>query len=636
VRAALAPYAVPIRIAALLLAAFTLTRLVLYVAYRSDFASLPAGGVLWAFLRGLRFDASVVCMVAGLPLVLLTLPFSWAQRPAWRGTWTWVAYAATLLFIGVLAADGVYYGHVHRHVGPEIAFLGEAIEDVGTGARQRPLAVLGFLAAAGGLFWAWRKFMRSAPMPETGRRGRIAVACAALLLLVGAAHGNPFGKRLRPVDAFADVPPSAGHLALNGPYAVVQSLTSKRRAAKSSFYPESEALASVREELWAARDEAVDERYPLLRRRPGGAGARPNVVLLMLESWDAWHTDAMRRERGLEPLGCTPNFDALCREGVLYTRFHANGLKSMDGMIALMCGFPPLPGLPYLGQGTEQSGLPFLGRLALKEGYATYFLQGTKRKSFRTDAIAALAGFEQYRGAEDIVVPEKPTGDGAVPGEVPPDHDLLREAHRMFSASKRPFLGFVFTASTHAPYAWPSERWRKHEPTSAPKRFLNALGYCDWAVGQFFAAAKAAGYFENTVFILAGDHVSGMAGLVPDDPQTYHQVPCLVIAPGLKPGVDGRLGSQLDVIPTIADLAGWRVAHGCLGRSLAEAGAPERGIMCAFNDLVLRVEKDGWLLHDLRRRVSGRGDGAEAERKLLSFVQVASTLQREGRVHRDE
>jgi hypothetical protein len=107
----------------------------------------------------------------------------------------------------------------------------------------------------------------------------------------------------------------------------------------------------------------------------------------------------------------------------------------MDGLAALVAGIPTLPGTAYIGMGMEQNRMAYLGHMAEQEGYATIFLQSSKRASFHVDSIAAMAGFKTYLGAEDIPATghaENITERGAW------DYDMLHEANRQFAAAKRP------------------------------------------------------------------------------------------------------------------------------------------------------------------------------------------------------
>ncbi len=629
------PYARALKIVAAHFLLFTLARLALYLVHHRDFSSLSAGTVLLAFLRGLRFDASMICMVIAAPVFLLLLPFRWAQSRWWQGIWSWVSFAALVLFAFVLTADIIYFGFIHRHVGPEIACVDDSIEQVwALVTRDYLWAVLGFIATSAALGFGWRRWLRGEPVPPTRRIERGAVAAIVLTTMIFAAQGTIAGKRLKVIHAFVRMPPAGAYLTLNGPFAIFHSFDDDFHSLRVDFFPWPEAVRETRELLYSKNDREVDPEFPLLRSRPERTGPPLNVVLIMGESWDGFYFDSIRREMGLPPLGLTPNFDAAASRGVLFPRFYANGQKSMDGMSSLVSGYPSFPHIPYLGRGMEQSALSYYGTLARREGCETWFLQTEKRDSFRADAIAAIAGFDHFFGAEDIPSQGTGTGRATLRGAVW-DHEMYAEAARRLGQSRKPFAAFLYTGSTHAPFAWPDPKWERSGGDSHDHRYRNSLAYADWALGRFLESARAGGWYDRTIFVLTSDHIAGGGGVDTNDPPTQHHIPCLVLAPGLEPRVDRRIGSQLDVIPTIVDLAGWGGPYANLGSSLFDE-TPSRGAVCVQGDLILRIEDGGWVLHDLRRRTAGRGSDLDAmERRLLAFVQVAVTLLRQNRLHRN-
>jgi len=535
-----------------------------------------------------------------------------------------------VIFFLVLWIDGIYFGYVHRHAGPEVTMMGDAADAVAlTGMTQYAFHLAGFVLLSAGMGWVWHRVLKLST-PALGKPAWEIAACAVLsVLMFYGARGSFTGKRLKVVHAFSSGPQAAAYLALNGPFSILHSIDHVK-GLPEQFYPWDEAVKTARESLFLPQESPGDPEYPLLRARLARTGKRPNVVLIMLESWDAYYCDVYRKELGLPPLGLTPNFDALCAQGVRFSRFYASGQKSMDGMSALLCGFPTLPRTPYLGRGMEQSRLTFLGHLALREGYSTYFIQASDRESFRNDAISGLAGFTTYLGAEDVpvdpaVLSRKILGSGCW------DHEMFRESDRRLAAAKEPFLGYLYTASTHSPHWWPDPKWEKQPKGTRQGRFMSSFAYADDCLGEFFRLARKSGYFDRTIFIMTADHIAGPGSARLEDPPSIHHIPCLVIAPGLAPGVDRRIGGQLDVIPTIADLAGWGVAQASLGRSLFGEGGAPRGALCVEGDVVVRIEEAGVVCHNLKGRTFGRKDAPDAdldaiERRLLSQIQVALTL----------
>lgn len=695
------PYRRVLAIFSLNLLIFFLARAGLFLVYLEDFHDLTLFEALRAFARGLLFDASIITLITGLPLlmmlvpfvfvhhphrlrlstwawanaavvvlvlvptllghyylagylrnvlplvgilvgvvaILILLPFRFAHHRTWLSFWTWANFVLLALFLLLLAGNIVYFGFVHRHAGPEIIALGGDVGlmlDMALGSYW--WALLLFLVACVGLFFLWRRLFRHADADVGRFVPRLAILLIALFSVAILIRGGLGGKPLDIVDAFVENRPSAAYLSLNGPFAMSRALLNTRKV-KSDFFAWDEAVRRTQELVLAPGERLLaGNDYPLLRARTATTARKPNVVVLMLESWDAAHIDVLRRGMNLKPFGVTPNFDALARDGLLFTRFYANGERSMDGLAAIIAGIPTLPGTAYLGMGMEQNRMAYLGHMAQLEGYEPIFLQSSKRQSFHVDSIAAMAGFPKYLGSEDIPA----TGHSKTITERGAwDHDTFQEANKLFEQAKKPFVGFVFTASTHMPFQSPGERWQKFPPDSLEHRFLNSLYYADWALGEFIAAAKKSGYYDNTIFILTADHVSGFGGKSGNVPSLHH-VPLLVIAPSLKPGVSTRIGGQVDVIPTLAELAGWRAPQASLGHSLLDArNDATRGTLCVRGNVIERIENNGWVAHDLTRRVSAspgarEGDLKVMETRLLAMYQVGHTLLLRNRIFPSE
>ena len=626
----------PLWMAAAGMLLFTAARLGLLLTHWHDFANLSAGALMGTFIEGLRFDASILVRGIGFPLLFLLLPFRWAHGRAWQGFWSWFIFAELAVFAFVLIADTLYFGVVHRHIGPEVATIsGDPALMVDIVLTDYWWALLSFalLVAVGAILW--RRGFRQLPSAPSRRTPRLVVLVVLLAVFVFIGRGGLQYKPLNITMAFANGQVSAGYLTLNGPFSMVHSAMSSQPR-KVDFYPFAEAVAETRRLYFDDNETPVDPDYPLLRHHPGDAAKRrPNVVVFMLESWDALQVDAIRRAYGKKPLGATPNFDALADRGTLFTNFFAAGQRSMNGMAALLAAIPTLPGMPYIGKGLAQNDLSLMGHLAKSQGYQTIFLQSSARGSFHVDAIAARAGFDTYQGAEDIpsahedVVQESPWGVW--------DHSTFQQAHRLFAAADKPFLGFIFNSSTHQPWHIPGDRWRQHPGDDKISRYLNSLGYVDWAIGQFMDAAKKAGYYDNTIFVFTADHVSHLLA-EPSQRKTMYHIPGLIVGPGVPAKVDSRYASQLDVLPSIIDLAGWDVDHASFGRSLFHRDDDKRGVFAVNWKVLEWLQRDGWLSHNLDRRVGAHVEpGADREamqKHLLATYQTLVTLFLENRLYR--
>ncbi|MEO6148431.1 MAG: hypothetical protein ABIT70_15575, partial [Sulfuriferula sp.] len=308
---------------------FTLMRLALYLIYHDDFRSLGVLQVLESFAVGLRFDISMVAMVVGLPLLLLMmLPFRWSHHVYWQRLWGWFIFITVLLMIFMMAADTIYFGVVHRHVGAEIGTISSDMASMAMLAISQYSAALflfGLTAVAGAYFW--RFLTHHIPAAPERVWLRLVSILIGLLLLAILGRGGVAGKPISVGEAFFSNSLPQGYLALNGAFAIARALNDSAPPPKV-FMPQEEAIKLTHDYLAGKGTPFYNRDYPLYQQAHAvKPGPKPNIVVIMLESWGAIHIDAMRKQMNLPPLGVTPNFDSLARKGRLYTHFYANGQR---------------------------------------------------------------------------------------------------------------------------------------------------------------------------------------------------------------------------------------------------------------------------------------------------------------------
>ena len=147
---------------------FTVARALIYIINHPDFAVLSAGQVISAFIVGLRFDASIMAMVVGLPLLLMLLPFGLCHRRFWQGICGWVTYIMLVAMVFLIVADMFYFSLVHRHAGPEVSVLGGDIATmIQMAIADFPLELTLFAIAAAVGAWWWRPLLVGTPTPPT-------------------------------------------------------------------------------------------------------------------------------------------------------------------------------------------------------------------------------------------------------------------------------------------------------------------------------------------------------------------------------------------------------------------------------------------------------------------------------------
>lgn len=110
------------------------------------------------------------------------------------------------------------------------------------------------------------------------------------------------------------------------------------------------------------------------------------------------------------------------------------------------------------------------------------------------------------------------------------------------------------------------------EAREARRAYLATTAWVDSQVGRLLAKLKELHLDNDTIVLLTGDHgyQLGEHGLWAK--QTLFEegtrVPIIITAPGVKPGVCTGLVEQVDIYPTLADLAGLEIPKNVQGVSL--------------------------------------------------------------------
>ena len=601
------------------MALFSAGRLALYLLYRDEFAALEAVNLFKAFANGTRFDGAVIARFFFIPLLLMNLPLRLFDKRWWFDPFAWLLYLVTVVLVGVVIGDVLYYDYVKRHLAYELILLkddmGFLLDFVRAGYIWL-IGLYGLFAAA--LFWLWRRILVR-PLRPARWSALQYVAMFFLVAIIG--RGGVTGKVIEIIDAYGTGDSAYGNLSLNGAFTTVVFALNLNQA-NHHFFKQDEAVA-----ILARHRKVSDPAYPMLNHydvQPTGH----NVVFVLLESWNFEHVDSFSGKH----YGATPNFDALARDGLRFSNFYAAGQRSIEGIQATLTGVPALKGLPRLDAGIGISNISRLGTTAKKHGYSTLFVQSSARDSFKISGIAAATGFEQFYGKEDIpLLLNYPDPDLATFGW---DYDTLQFFKNKIDSLKPPFLAYAFTGTTHEPYP-DLEKFhlRKPDPVSEGG-FINALAYADWSLGQFMQAARQQSWFDNTIFIFTADHANHLqkGGYL----RRFH-TPFLIYAPKiLGSGERGAVGSQLDVLPTIFDLLGFNDQFAALGESLIRKESGSAFTTMGSTSIGLITDR-AYLVHSLKNRLEAvsiagkQGDDYfdEIERYLLAQDQLSYELLRD-------
>jgi arylsulfatase A-like enzyme len=338
-------------------------------------------------------------------------------------------------------------------------------------------------------------------------------------------------------------------------------------------------------------------------------GKRPNIVFIMIDTLRADHVGCYGYK-----LPTTPNLDKLASQGV-----------RIEQMISASCWTMPSVGTMFTSLHPSQhhitntkshfpKGITTLADEFRKAGYHT---AGVTTNPLVHSKFGYSEGFELYDDFTVMLTADLDLFGDAVGGpgaETPPNIQLGRGgvsspmvnrfAESFLAKQKKadkPFFLFLLYFEPHADYVPPAPyntmfgnfgvppsigvdiypRGPKHPYTPAEKKQIVSLydgeiRYADEHIGKVLADLEKLGLDNDTIVLALADHGEEFwehDGFLHGDTLYEEQVhvPCIIRYPGRFPAgtVLRHQASQLDVMPTLLNLAGIPIPDQCLGRSLA-------------------------------------------------------------------
>jgi phosphoglycerol transferase MdoB-like AlkP superfamily enzyme len=318
---------------------------------------------------------------------------------------------------------------------------------------------------------------------------------------------------------------------------------------------------------------------------------RYNVIQITVESLSSEFLGVFGNPKKL-----TPNIDAMAREGVLFTNFHATGNRTDRGMEALTLSVPPTPGRSIVKR-PHNEHLFSLGSILRPRGYDTTFIYSGYGYF---DNMNYFFGNNGYRVVDRASVSREDITFANIWGAC--DEDLynwvLREADNSYTKGK-PFFHFVMTTSNHRPFTYPEGKIDIPSHTGRE----GAVKYTDYAIGQFIARAKKRPWFDNTVFVIVADHCAGSAGKT-ELPIKEYEIPLIIYNPKLfAPHRIDTLSSQIDYPPTLLGLLNWTYKSRFYGKDILHMKAEdERALIANYQALGLMKRGELAILKPIRKR----------------------------------
>ena len=352
-----------------------------------------------------------------------------------------------------------------------------------------------------------------------------------------------------------------------------------------------ELTAEEASQLAISLKDARLRETPLTERR--------NVVLIHLESVRERSTDAYN-----PGVNTTPFLDDLADRSLLVERAYTTIPHTSKALTSLNCGIYPHPETAI--HESEPEGVPVrcLPDMLEDEGYNSMVFQAAVGKFEDRPQLVENFGYDGFIGLEEM---DKTGFERA--GYLGYEDDIMLEPSRRWleeNGAKGPFLTSYITITAHHEWLAPDRYGLRDYGVEDERfnRYLNTVRYEDFFVRNLIQQYKDLGLYEDTIFVIYGDHGEGFAehGVRGHDNVIYEEglrVPLIIHDPrrwqnGEVIGADDP-ANHMDIPPTILDLLNYEVVGGTYpGTSVLD---PPDGRTLYFNcrpDLLCMASTNGY------------------------------------------
>lgn len=495
-----------------------------------DLSSLSA-----SFYHGLQLDISMCCYLVVLPVVLWCLSHYTVHKKGLNRVLKTYNVVLLSIVIFLTLADGELYHHwgqkLNGYASSFAKFPKEMLVFSTGGSMVKFIAIiLGFVAIS---FFAYSKGMKGLDEIDGNvKKWQPPVYTIVLLGLLFLGIRGGVGKAaINQSSAFYSQHIFLNHTAINTTWNLMASFIENSEDTKHNPYVflDNREAQSIVDSLFTkpTRSETLFTQQ------------HPNIVLVVLEGWTA---DVIAPLGG-EP-NVTPNLNALCKEGLLFDQFYANGNRTDKGLAAIISAQPSLAHSSIINNIQKFTSLPSLPSSLKQKGYNASFYYGGASEFANMKGYFLSAGYDDIIDLNNFPL-NKRNAEWGVHDDV-----LWEKVLESLGKTRAPFFTTVLTLSSHEPFNVPHQN-PAFAGTDDPNLYRNSVNFADKALGDFFAKAKQQSWYQHTLFIILSDHGHQWPlDRLAYDPQRFH-IPFIItggaLATAQKGKVNHTLAGQVDI-----------------------------------------------------------------------------------------
>ena len=290
---------------------------------------------------------------------------------------------------------------------------------------------------------------------------------------------------------------------------------------------------------------------------------KPNFILVLMESHRGWNTGYMNPQIQPSP---TPFMDSLAASSHVWTRMHTSGVPTTGGVLSTHIG---IPHHTSLSQATDLAHitLPSFVSTLTDSGYTTHYMSAADPAWDNLGVWMSKWYTAQHynRERED----DSTFMDHAI--------EYVRDT---LSKEGKPFLATLMTRSNHYPFNFAAGMTDEQKAMPLQERINVTMNYADRQLARFIRSIQNEEWYQNTYVIVMADHgfplgENGVSTMNGGGYSNISWIPFFIHGKGLEAVRDTTTAAQIDIAPTVLELAGFAVPNIFMGHNLlrgSEAG----------------------------------------------------------------
>lgn len=282
------------------------------------------------------------------------------------------------------------------------------------------------------------------------------------------------------------------------------------------------------------------------------AGRRPNIVLILMESMSIHYTHTYDEE-----MNVTPCLDSLTAGAMYFSNCYSTGFRTNNGITGTLYSQPAFLERHCIHQriGEDFKGLPYELQ---KMGYHNMFFCTHGPEFDKLGEFIPSNGFDEFFSKRDYPESEVVTCWGVSDKYL---YGFALDKMRKAEQGGKPFFSVLLTITHHPPYHFPDGFQGQGQTND-----LKAVELADLYLKGFMDSVAREPWYDNTVFVLVGDHGRRFKVSESEVSDQVNHVPLLILGSGLMAKEYDRLVSQADIPAILLGLLG----HGYEYESLAK------------------------------------------------------------------